>query len=266
MNGEEYHFIYKKYSRYEDNRNVCIPSQKLIFFLIPKVGSTTIRNFVSELIKYNKSKELINIPYYQIQEMIKMRKAAFVRNPWDRLVSLYFGKIKRGLFSYFKGKNLDGSSFPNFVKSVCAIPDYNADRHFRSQFTMITAPNGELIVDFLGKFETFSKDIKHVLGNQIAIPHLNRSDSRHYADYYDEELKNLVAERYKIDIELFGFDFENTNSERDKYLREPIPLALKSQILEYKSMILFKEYSKLKSDFDKGDISISQVLKNRWKQ
>jgi hypothetical protein len=70
---------------------------------------------------------------------------AFVRNPWDRLVSCYRDKI-RGEVRGFTGFAESGvahclagfeafspdMSFTDFVLAVAAIPDQDADEHFRS--------------------------------------------------------------------------------------------------------------------------------------
>jgi hypothetical protein len=84
---------------------------------------------------------------------------AFVRNPWDRLVSCYRDKIlgevpdftsfhpARGVacclarFDVFRA----GMSFDEFVKAVAAVPDKEADDHFRSQHTFVTNTLGETI-------------------------------------------------------------------------------------------------------------------------
>ena len=51
--------------------------------------------------------------------------------------------------------------------------------------------------------------------DEIKLPHANpsapnfkkRFDSKAYRESYDQECIDLVAERFKQDIELFGYDF-----------------------------------------------------------
>ncbi len=72
---------------------------------------------------------------------------AFVRNPWDRLVSCYRDKIQgeahdftafhpeRGVaYCVARFESLQaGMSFERFVDAIAEIPDTEADAHFRSQ-------------------------------------------------------------------------------------------------------------------------------------
>ena len=83
---------------------------------------------------------------------------AFVRNPWDRLVSCYSNKFSD------MGKGLGGPrqraeefspdmSFAEFVEAVHATPDEEANPHFRSQHAVVCDPQGRVMADFVGRFE-----------------------------------------------------------------------------------------------------------------
>jgi chondroitin 4-sulfotransferase 11 len=153
-------------------------------------------------------------------------KFAFVRNPWDRLVSCYFNKAATGSpISGFKGPNLNppgeeqdwfypGMPFAEFVEAVHAIPDEDANLHFRSQHTVVCDPGGRVMADFVGRFENLRKDFA-VVAEKIGAPGLElphrlksrRRKSRPYTDFYDKRLKKLVHERYEKDVETFGYSF-----------------------------------------------------------
>ncbi len=150
-------------------------------------------------------------------------KFAFVRDPWDRLVSCYLDKFapddrpapKIAKMRY-KGANLyKGMSFREFAEGVCEIPDEEASPHFRSQYIGLTAGvDGRLLPDFVGRFESLREDFAHVARKigapGLALPHLTPSlgrGGRHHRDFYDEALAQRVGERFRRDIELFGYSF-----------------------------------------------------------
>jgi chondroitin 4-sulfotransferase 11 len=78
----------------------------------------------------------------------------------------------------------------------------------------LTDKNGEVLVDFIGRFENFGQDLSHVfdmLGlevSQLEIPHENRSAHSHYSEMYTPETRKIVRERFRKDIEFFGYEFE----------------------------------------------------------
>lgn len=146
-------------------------------------------------------------------------KFAFVRNPWDRIVSCYIDKVLyppknyRQLFSEYSWYRSD-LSFEEFVKRISLTPDKYADQHFKSQHSFLTDHAGQLAVDYIGKFEHITQDMKYVFEKigvaPIEIPHVNKAKvkTKHYTEYYDHQTQKLIAERYKKDIELFGYSFE----------------------------------------------------------
>jgi hypothetical protein len=45
---------------------------------------------------------------------------------------------------------------------------------------------------------------------QATLQNSNKSNRNNYQDYYSDETKAVVAEVYKQDIELLGYDFMNS--------------------------------------------------------
>jgi len=133
-------------------------------------------------------------------------KFGFVRNPWDRTVSLY--ERREGL------QLRDRMSFEEFVKwirySSCTcvhpVPQTN-------QLDWFLDPHGNVIVDFIGRFETLEKDwafIAGKIGAPASLPHLNQNPRRqkHYTEYYTPKAREIIARRFSADIEYFGYQFE----------------------------------------------------------
>jgi chondroitin 4-sulfotransferase 11 len=146
-------------------------------------------------------------------------KFAFVRNPWDRLVSCYLQKFAPGgrrlrYGSPHKDKLYQGMTFAEFVEAIHSIPDKEANSHFRSQHVAVCGEDGTPMVDFVGRFESLEEDFGFVVGEigapRLKLPHLTRSLSRGerpYRDFYDGELAEKVGERFRKDAELFGYSF-----------------------------------------------------------
>ncbi len=130
-------------------------------------------------------------------------KFAFVRNPWDRLVSRY---------SYL----LRTTDHPRheFVKGLDDFESYlqwEIRRGKMHQHTYVTDGRGNWLVDFIGYFERLEADFAKVckrLGISAELPRANISSHRDYRTYYNDRTRDFVAKHFQRDIELFGYTFE----------------------------------------------------------
>ena len=82
----------------------------------------------------------------------------------------------------------------------------------RYQLDWFVNPHGDVIVDYIGKYENLQDDwatISSRLGIDRELPqvNVNRNKTRHYTEYYSRKTRNTIYERFAIDIEYFGYKF-----------------------------------------------------------
>ncbi len=143
-------------------------------------------------------------------------KFAFVRNPWDRLVSWYSMIRERGPKNAFWKYALENSSdFESFVRNcnrtIYESP-FEVKNFFFNQFDYISGDRNEVIVDYIGRFENFTEDVQRIFRSISCplpkpLPKINQSTHPNYRRYYTDETRKLVTERYYMDIGFFGYRF-----------------------------------------------------------
>jgi hypothetical protein len=122
-------------------------------------------------------------------------KFVFDRNPWDRQVSWYHHRCL--------AKRDKPPPFTNFIHS---------DRRARINNYEIYSIGGEPAVDFIGRFETLERDLRHALG-QVGLkldkdlPRVKATSRLPYRDYYDGDTITIVGDWYKREIDLLGYAF-----------------------------------------------------------
>lgn len=215
---------------------------KFLWMAIPKTGTKTVRTTLNQVNNIIKSNSDITSPYYQHVYARRLKKEfgqtgwdwddyfkfTFVRNPWARMVSLYSyqqkmayqwkhgeGKFKNRKTSRWSSiQNHQGINCAKFMKKYPTFKDaiFKALHQFtKTQFDYICDKNGKQLLDFVGKLENLQEDF-NIVCDKIGIPrqelpHTNKSEHRHYTEYYDDEMKQFIAERCKWEIETFGYEF-----------------------------------------------------------
>ena len=134
----------------------------------------------------------------------------FVRNPWDRMVSLYH--YRKGL------KRTNASKFPKFdkwVEEFVSMPNKMHKSHYHvingNQLHWLTNSDNKLLVNFVGQFESFEVDFQKVckvIGVDRELPHFNKSKHTHYSEYFNDHTKGLIADHFDADIDYFDYKFE----------------------------------------------------------
>lgn len=135
---------------------------------------------------------------------------AFVRNPWDRVVSQYAYRHRTGEAA---GETPTDVSFGSWVRRVYGGKDPESrpdDVLFLPQSDWVTDERGGLMIDFVGRFERFEEDFQHVcnqIGVTASLPHKNKSSRDPYPEYYTQETADIVANYFAEDIRRFDYSF-----------------------------------------------------------
>lgn len=186
---------------------------RCIFVHVPKTAGSSVARTLFGV-------DSRHVPYFEFERAnpAKFRayfKFAFVRNPWDRLVSSYFFLQRGGMNEVdraWAAENLAAHpTFDNFVHEW--LTDENAMRfpHFRPQAFYLAGPDGKVMMDFVGRFEAIGDDFAEVvrrLGRETVLPVSNKSEHAHYSTYYDDETRRIVGRVYARDAEIFGYRFD----------------------------------------------------------
>lgn len=202
--------------------------KKFIFVAVAKTGSTSITRRFNIL--EDPSPEFYHMHLRNILTKYpgtkNYFKFCFVRNPYDRLVSLYYdlrsspGHLKWS-YPITKYKN-----FNEFVQNLEKSPCFNFI-HLRPQFEYISI-NNEVKMDFVGKFENLKDHFKSVEKklniNHVEIQHFRKREFKskgvavffkkifcgqkkyNYLEEYTKETKNICYELYKEDFKSFSYD------------------------------------------------------------
>lgn len=176
----------------------------------------------TEKLAHLSASEYVECGYISREDFTGFFKFSFVRNPWARILSEYRYR------NYFQHR-----SFRDFVLNKLPGPGWDDKyRHVMPQYDMLHDSQGNLLVDFVGRFETLQQDFAHVCQRlgiaDSTLPHRNKSDKKSrdlkrkvrnwlfmngenelqsMADFYDDETRQAVARYYRNDIEAFGYQF-----------------------------------------------------------
>lgn len=205
--------------------------KKFLFIHIPKNGGTSIRHHLrwrvlgARTFKPCKKHGFVADAREQLGEQAdEFFTFAVVRNPWDRMVSWYSmikarttnptwrsrltGPTRNTLWLYVAET---AQNFDDFILK-CTDPD-KARRLLYNQLDFLTDRNEKVCVNFVARFEQLDEDMPSVFEKiglpKTRMPHRNGSRHRHYSEYYTDETRDLVAQRYSRDISHFGFRFED---------------------------------------------------------
>lgn len=235
--------------------DICfIPHLRIVFSFISKNASTSLKTMLSQRLGPKGGYDLALNPHmaansgFQNLNNIgaaamdrflldpKVPKVTVVREPFDRLRSAYFSRVRRWAKNDFEGTGfharrmalvspMAGSvggmhsvsifhagrfrpTFDELVDYVCKTPTGMLDRHLAPQAKLIAADR--VRYDMIGKFEDlpkFWRDFNTMVGVDLGREKLIQRNSTEYSRLLENEaeLRVRVEERYALDYETFSY-------------------------------------------------------------
>lgn len=187
---------------------------KFVFIHIPKTGGSSVSYFLKNVSneeigmtdsRVGKGKGVFvnengkNVKHLTLYEILKDEgskygdyyKFTIVRNPYDRTMSYYF---------WNRGIKKTGFDKEDFIRFVSKLNDY--------QVSYVSDPKtGKLLTNKIVKYENMISELNTISClkrfNFSNLPRLNVSQNN--KKFYDQELKDLVYDKFKIDFKTFGY-------------------------------------------------------------
>lgn len=140
-----------------------------------------------------------------------------IRNPWDRMVSLYeYGKMRHSM----GGNQLDVKSneqFQEWLQRILYEQDIKIHNHSRRDYWLGNCANwlmvnGRICFTSLIRFENLLNDYHKIcdiykIKNPVKLPHLLKSNRKPYIEYYNDQTRQIIEKHCALDIDIFGYKF-----------------------------------------------------------
>lgn len=197
-------------------------TNKIVLISIPKTGSISLYFSLGyanvpepEIYHCSLDTLLLNHPH-----AIDYFKASFIRNPWDRMLSLYNDFRYKRIYQYSEKVTVDKplfGEFKDFNDFCIRLKDsqWLTDVFFQSQYEMLSYKDSNpfKVMDFIGRFETYTEDYDNLCKalNITGRPLLNMNKSvkavNNYRNHYNHEAKQAIELIYGNDIDTFKYSF-----------------------------------------------------------
>ena len=201
---------------------IVISEVQAIYYYIPKCACTSLKKLIADFqgIQYANihTAPFSKIPPNEWWKYKSWTHFAIVRNPFDRLYSLYRDKLRPGTtapgfvdgvdHAVFGGTGVHASmTFEEFALYVTTIQD--PDPHYAPQSRLLPQSDGVLeIIRFEDLDERLPRLLKQIYIN-LEVPHLNRSPRpvNGYRKAYSDTLRKVVENYYQEDLNRFYYAF-----------------------------------------------------------
>lgn len=181
-------------------------SKQFIFVHNPKAAGTSIQKALQQyddakrLKKHTKHETITGLRGRTKLKLSTFFIFGFVRNPWDRFASLF----------YFMKQH--PTTFPQIkkVNNVNHFAECIGKGWLKKRYSI--RPQWKYFDDtvFIGRYEHLQRDFKIIttqIGIDAKLPHVNKSKNADYTTLYTPKGKEIIQQRYAVDIEKYEYEF-----------------------------------------------------------
>jgi len=189
----------------EDEKNRSEPGYRGPQHHLATAGEYGIVDAAKRLLKGRKKNRFYNhMPASAVKALIaedtwnNYYKFCFERNPWDRVISLY----------YWRCKTEPRPSITQFI-------DSGALKRLKRKGIELYSIDGKIAVDHVYRFENISGELESIrarlgIKEELRLPHAKsrfRKDKRSYRDILNAEQQARIADMFSDEIRLMGYEF-----------------------------------------------------------
>lgn len=198
----------------EDSLLNVFYKSKTVFIHIPKTAGISLIKAIYDDVNLEGHRSFF---FYNIALNMKSEKYfcfSFVRNPFDRLYSAYMflkkggmNHIDRLLYKTYLSKFND---FEDFVLNGLDNNIIFKIIHFIPQHEFLCDRRGNVMVDFIGRFENLEDDVRFLsdkFKKDIRLEHYNSNLKKDYKEVYTAKMVSKVKTIYYKDLKFFNYKF-----------------------------------------------------------
>lgn len=181
---------------------------QFIYIHPPKTGGTSIEKlFDSDADTRDVEHKHKYADFYWRPEWCDFYRFGSVRNPFDRMVSYYFWRLKKKLVMFGR------DNFEDWIAFITDFPEYRKYQETNWHFTTAIDNQWNMLrlIDNIVRFEHFQDDFDKVCSEigipKMELPHTNKSERGSYQQYYTGRSKELIEKYHWKDLKHYDYKF-----------------------------------------------------------
>ena len=189
----------------------------IVFIHVPKTGGTSISKWLMENAPGCKSNTVKTFyskhyPYFLFDdEHKKYFSFGIVRNPWERMVSMFFDIINR-----IDPGRYEESDFNNAIRAIKnnnGLTPLVGKRLSSGPIVEMLKINGKIRCDKYIKVSSLERELSDIKDKTLFKGSLKKANAgkkrEHYSKYYEDDTIKIIEDLFKEDILFFNFKFED---------------------------------------------------------